>query len=90
MKISLPISLIVEFSKDVSPSVYQKFLESYLKSKFGNDNLEIIAGYGSSPDILIIKDKEPIGCLVKTKWDYGTNVGVYIKPEFRKFVKLFL
>ena len=56
MRISLPISLVVEFSKDGSPSVYQEFLESYLKSKFGSDNLEFIAGYGSSPDILIIKD----------------------------------
>ena len=56
MKISNPINLIVEFHEDVSPSVYPNFLESYLKDKLGHDNMEFIAGYGSSPDILIIKD----------------------------------
>ena len=56
MKISIPISLIIEFSKDVSPSSYANFLESYLKEKLGHDNMEFVGGFGSSPDILIIKD----------------------------------
>ena len=56
MKISTPISLIIEFSEDISPDSYADFLESYLEEKIGNDNMEFIAGFGSAPDILIIKD----------------------------------